>query len=202
VERFTAADRVKSVRGPRWPDIVVGGSRWPDIVVGGSRWPDIVVGGSRWPDIVVGGLRWPDIVSTSTFIGATLALYVLRRLGFSGCPVRLESDCISALGWAEKRDSQERQESKQCLEGILSGFGQLGTQSPFESFGFVMGKDNFQCDSLSRDTVVADLGIVGLIDFGPYLSSTLLRTLEFCNLARIQLQTRASSSTGSEIDHL
>ena len=44
-----------------------------------------------------------------------------------------------------------------------------------------MSKDNFQCDSLSQDTVVADLGIVGLIDFGPYLSSTLLRTLEFCN---------------------
>ena len=147
-------------------------------------------------------LRLPDIVSISTFIGATLALSVLRRLGLSGCPVRLESDSFSALGWAEKRDSQERQESKQCLEGILSGLGQLGTQSPFESFGFVMGKDDFQCDSLSRDTVVADLGIVGLINFGPYRSSTLLRTLEFCNLARIQLQTRASSSTGSEIDHL
>jgi len=38
----------------------------------------------------------------STFILATLALYVLRRLGFSGCPVRLESDSISALGWAGK----------------------------------------------------------------------------------------------------
>ena len=65
-----------------------------------------------------------------------------------------------------------------------------------------MSKDNFQCDSLPQDTVVADLGIVGLINFGPYRSSTLLRTLEFCNLARIQPQTRASSSTGSEIDHL
>ena len=133
-------------------------------------------------------LRLPDIVSISTFIVATLALYVLRRLGFSGCPVRLESDSFSALGWAEKRDSQERQESKQCLEGILSGLGQLGTQSPFESFGFVMGKDNFMCDSLSRDTVVADLGIVGLINFGPYCSSTLLRTLEFATLLGYNLR--------------
>ena len=53
--------------------------------------------------------------------------------------------------------------------------------SPFESFGFVTGIDNFLCDALSRDIAIADLGIGGLVDFGPYLSSTLLKALEFCD---------------------
>ena len=56
-----------------------------------------------------------------------------------------------------------------------------GLLVPFESFDFVTGLDNSLVDSLSPDVALADLGIGGLIDFGPYLSSMLLRALEFCS---------------------
>ena len=69
-----------------------------------------------------------------------------------------------------------RHESIQCHEIILAGLGQLGTK-----LFLLASLDGFLCDAWSTDTAVADLSIVGLIDFGPYTSSTLLKTLEFCN---------------------
>ena len=114
------------------------------------------------------------------FIGATLSLVVLRCLGLSGRPVRLEGDSISALTWAEKGTARGERAHNVSMVFCLASV-QWGLLVPFESFGFVTGQDNFLCDALSRDVAVADLGILGLIDFGPYLSSTLLRTLEFCN---------------------
>ena len=116
----------------------------------------------------------------SEFIGATLPLVVLRCLGLSGRPVRLEGDSISALTWAEKGTARGKR-AHNVSRVFCRASVWWGLLVPFESFGFVTGLDNFLCDALSRDVAVADLGIVGLIDFGPYLSSTLLRTLEFCN---------------------
>jgi hypothetical protein len=114
------------------------------------------------------------------FIGATLSLIVLRSLGLSGRPVRLEGDSISALTWAEKGTARgERAHNASMVFSLASV--RWGLLVPFDSFGFVSGKDNFLCDALSRDVSVADLGIQGLTDFGPLLSSTLQRALEFCN---------------------
>ena len=114
------------------------------------------------------------------FIGATLSLVVLRSLDLSGRPVRLEGDSISALTWAEKGTARgERAHSASMIFSLASV--RWGLLVPFESFGFVTGKDNFLCDALSRGIAIADLGIKGLSDFGPLLSSTLLRALEFCN---------------------
>ena len=56
----------------------------------------------------------------------------------------------------------------------------MGTSVAFEAFGYVTGDDNFLCDALSRNTVVADLGTKGLTDFGPFFLSTSHRILEFC----------------------
>jgi hypothetical protein len=114
------------------------------------------------------------------FIGATLSLVVLRSLDLSGRPVRLEGDSISALTWAEKGTARgERAHNASMVFSLASV--RWGLLVPFESFGFVTGKDNFLCDALSRGIAIADLGIKGLSDFGPLLSSTLLRALEFCN---------------------
>ena len=106
---------------------------------------------------------------------------VLRCLGLSGRPVRLEGDSISALTWAEKGTARGGRKANNVSMVFSLASVQWGLLTPFESFGFVSGKANFLCDKLSRDASIADLGIAELIDFGPYLSSTLLRTLEFCN---------------------
>ena len=116
----------------------------------------------------------------SEFIGATLSLVVLRCLGLSGRPVRLEGDSISALTWAEKGTARGERAHNASMVFCLASV-QWGLLVPFESFGFVTGIDNFLCDALSRDIAIADLGIGGLVDFGPYLSSTLLKALEFCD---------------------
>ena len=94
--------------------------------------------------------------------------------------MRLEGDSISALTWAEKGTARGERAHNASMVFSLAAV-RWGLLVPFESFGFVSGKDNFLCDALSRDVAVADLGIQGLIDFGPLLSSTLLRALEFCN---------------------
>ena len=61
----------------------------------------------------------------SEFIGATLSLVVLRCLGLSGRPVRLEGDSISALTWAEKgtaRGKRAHNASKVfCLASVQWG---------------------------------------------------------------------------------
>ena len=93
--------------------------------------------------------------------------------------MRLEGDSISALTWAEKGTARGEKAHNASMVFSLAAV-RWGLLVPFETFGFVSGKDNFLCDALSRDIVIADLGIQGLIDFGPLLSSTLLRKLEFC----------------------
>ena len=94
--------------------------------------------------------------------------------------MRLEGDGISALTWAEKGTARDEKAHNASMVFSLAAV-RWGLLVPFESIDFVSGKDNFLCDALSRDIVIADLGIQGLIDFGPLLSSTLLRALEFCN---------------------
>ena len=94
--------------------------------------------------------------------------------------MRLEGDSISALTWAEKGTARgERAHNASMVFSLASV--RWGLLVPFESFGFVSGKDNFLCDALSRDVSVADLGIQGLTDFDPLLLSTLRSALEFCN---------------------
>jgi hypothetical protein len=76
--------------------------------------------------------------------------------------VRLEGDIVSALTWAEKGMARGEKAHNASMVFSLAA-ARWGLLVPFETFGFVPGKDNFLSDALSRDIAIADLGIQGLI---------------------------------------
>ena len=121
--------------------------------------------------------------NSSEFIAATLSLFVLRGLGLTGRPVRLEGDSVSALTWAERGAARGERAHNASMVFALASI-RWGSLVPFETFRFVPGVENSICDDLSRGVTVDDLSVRGLMDFGPVLLPALQKARDFCDPKR------------------